>query len=60
MILYGDDIFEQLSHICNCRPSKHINNTNRKRKQGPQELNWTKKCFFFFFFLSWSTGHNSR
>ena len=31
-ILSGDDILEQLSHVCNCRPGKHINNTNMKRK----------------------------
>ena len=46
-ILSGDDILEQLSHVCDCRPGKHINNTNRKRKRGPQELNWTRKSIFF-------------
>ena len=46
-ILYGDDILEQLSHVYNCRPGKHINNADRKRKRWPQELNWTRKSIFF-------------
>ena len=47
-ILSGEDILEQLSQVYNCRPSKHINNVDKKRKGGPQELNWTRKSFFFF------------
>lgn len=30
--LPGDDILQQLSHIYNFRPSKHINNIDRKKK----------------------------
>lgn len=54
--LPGDDILQQLSHIYNFRPSKHINNIDRKKKNEGL-LNWTKKSIFFF---SWSIDQNSR
>lgn len=44
--LPSDDILQQLSHIYNFRPSKHINNIDRKKKRGPIKLD-EKECFFF-------------
>ncbi|KAL6331580.1 hypothetical protein AAG906_011520 [Vitis piasezkii] len=45
--LSGEDILQQLSHVYNSRPGKHINNKDKKRKRGLEELNWTRKSIFF-------------
>ena len=45
--LSGEDILQQLSHVYNSRPGKHINNKDKKKKRGPEELNWMRKSIFF-------------
>lgn len=43
----GEDILEQFDFIRPCKPGKHPNNKERKRKRNDEELNWTKKSIFF-------------
>ncbi|KAL3638534.1 hypothetical protein CASFOL_017905 [Castilleja foliolosa] len=43
--LTGDDILLQLDRLQTRIPGKHI--SNKKRKRGPEELNWTKRSILF-------------
>ena len=42
-----DEILPQLCCLKHQKPGKNPNNIDRKRKQVPEELNWTKKSIFF-------------
>ena len=54
--LLGDQLLQQLMNV----PEVQFGNdkATRKRKCTKIELNWTKKSFFFFFFLSYLTGQH--
>ncbi|XP_021829050.1 uncharacterized protein LOC110769375 [Prunus avium] len=46
-VFSGDEILLQFNHLRPCKPGKHPDNYDRKRKRMPMELNWTKKSIFF-------------
>ena len=46
-VFSSNDILQQLCALKEMKPGKHPNNVDRKRKQVPGELNWTKKSIFF-------------
>jgi hypothetical protein len=43
--LSGDQLLQQLMNVTNVQFGK--DETTRKRKRTPNELNWTKKSIFF-------------
>ncbi|CAN6719181.1 unnamed protein product [Malus baccata var. baccata] len=45
----GDDILDQLDSLVPCTLGKHCTNKDKKMKRNAEELNWTRKSFFFFF-----------
>ena len=51
--LSGDQLLQQLIHVTQVQFGK--DETTRNRKRTPNELNWTKKIFFFFQLPYWST-----
>ena len=53
--LSGDQLLQQLIHVTHVQFGK--DETTRNRKRTPNELNWTKKSFFFFFFSCLTGRH---
>lgn len=45
--LSGEDILHQVNQLRPCKPGKHKDNPDRKRKRLDSELNWTNKSIFF-------------
>ena len=45
--LSASDLLEQLRHVPQATPGKHVNFGGKKRKRGPLELNWSKKSIFY-------------